>query len=90
MVGALIRETLARGTHVTSLIIRFFHIANEGLPTVVHMDVFDANVLLPAVTQASADDLLRMQPAKMPRNFGCVYRIAGKDCCAANRTAAPM
>ena len=33
--------------------IRFFHVANKGLPTVVHMDVLDANALLPAMTQAS-------------------------------------
>jgi hypothetical protein len=30
--------------------IRLFHIADHGLPTIVHMDVLDANKLLPAET----------------------------------------
>ncbi|MGB6767966.1 MAG: hypothetical protein WBE50_07715 [Methyloceanibacter sp.] len=33
--------------------IRLFHIANDGLSTIVHMDVLDATKLLSAVTQAS-------------------------------------
>jgi hypothetical protein len=36
-------------------IIGFFHIANDGLPTIVHVDVLDAHKLLPAVTQAAKD-----------------------------------
>ena len=35
--------------------VRPSHIADDGLSTVVHMDMLDANVLLPAVTQASKD-----------------------------------
>jgi hypothetical protein len=31
--------------------IGFFHIADESLPTIVHMDVLDANKLVPAVAQ---------------------------------------
>ena len=30
-----------------------FHIADDGLTTVVHMDMLDADKLLPAITQAS-------------------------------------
>jgi hypothetical protein len=33
--------------------IRLFHIPDDGLPTIVHMDVLDADKLPPAVTQAS-------------------------------------
>ena len=33
--------------------IRRFHIADDGLPTVIHMNVLDADKLLPAITQAS-------------------------------------
>jgi hypothetical protein len=31
------------------------HIADDGLTTIVHMDVLDAHKLLPAATQASKD-----------------------------------
>ena len=41
--------------------IGFFHIADESLPTIVHMDVLDANKLVPAITQASKD-----------LNLGCI------------------
>jgi hypothetical protein len=30
-----------------------FHVAYDGLPTVIDVDVLDANVLLPAVTKPS-------------------------------------
>jgi hypothetical protein len=33
--------------------IGFFHIADDGLSAIVHMDVLNADKLLPAVTQAS-------------------------------------
>jgi len=33
--------------------IRFFHISDYGLPTVIYMDVLDPDKLLAAVTQAS-------------------------------------
>jgi hypothetical protein len=33
--------------------LRPFHIADDGLPTIVHMDVLDADKLLTAGTQAS-------------------------------------
>ena len=36
--------------------LRAFHIADDGLSTVIHMDVLDADKLLPAVTQASCED----------------------------------
>ena len=32
-----------------------FHVANDGLTTIAHMDVLDADKLLAAVTQASKD-----------------------------------
>ena len=32
--------------------IGFFHIADDGLPTIVHMDVLDVDNLLTAVAQA--------------------------------------
>ena len=32
-----------------------FHIADDGLPTIIHMDVLDAHKLLPAVAQAAKD-----------------------------------
>jgi hypothetical protein len=35
--------------------ILLFQIADDGLPTIVHMDVLDADKLLPTVTQASKD-----------------------------------
>jgi hypothetical protein len=35
--------------------IGFFHIADDSLPTIVHVDVLDAHKLLPAVTQAAKD-----------------------------------
>jgi hypothetical protein len=41
--------------------IRLLHIADDGLPTIVHMDVLDADKLLPAVAQAAKD-----------LNLGCV------------------
>ena len=41
--------------------IRLFHIADAGLPTVIHMDVLDADNFLFAVTQASKD-----------LNLGCI------------------
>jgi undecaprenyl pyrophosphate phosphatase UppP len=44
-----------------TLRIRLFHIADDGLPTIVHIDVLDADKLLPAVTQASTN-----------LNLGCV------------------
>jgi hypothetical protein len=37
----------------STLRIRLFHIADDGLPTIVHMDVLDADKLPPAVGQAS-------------------------------------
>jgi len=33
--------------------IGFFHIADDGLPTIVDMDMFDADKLLPADTQSA-------------------------------------
>ena len=35
--------------------ILLFHIADDRLPTIVHMYVLDADKLLPAITQASKD-----------------------------------
>ena len=32
---------------------RLFHVAYDGLPTVIDVDVLDANVLLPTVTKPS-------------------------------------
>ena len=32
--------------------LRRFHIADDGLPAVVHMNMFDADVLLAAITEA--------------------------------------
>jgi hypothetical protein len=37
----------------STLHIRLFHIADDGLPAIVYMDVLDADKLLAAVTQAS-------------------------------------
>ena len=39
--------------------IGFFHIADDGLPTIVHMDMFDADNLLSAMTQPSKNLNLR-------------------------------
>jgi hypothetical protein len=39
--------------------IGFFHIADDSLPTIVHMDMFDADNLLSAMTQASKNLNLR-------------------------------
>ena len=51
------------------LSIRFFHIANDGLTTVVHMDMLDADKLLPAITQASKDlNLGRISPHQTSRS----------------------
>ena len=38
---------------LSSIFCILFHIANDGLPTVVHVDVLDADDLLIDVTQAS-------------------------------------
>jgi hypothetical protein len=42
-----------------TLRIRPFHIADDGLPAVIHMNMFDADYLLPAMTQASKNLYLR-------------------------------
>src|SRR5208282_4344836 len=48
-----------------------FHIADDGLPTVVHMDVLDADKLLTAVTQASKNlHLHRKGPKQTTRSRG--------------------
>jgi len=41
--------TFASLTCSSTLYIRPFYVANDGLPTVVHVDVLDANKLLPAI-----------------------------------------
>ena len=43
--------------------ILLLHIADDGLPTIVHMNVLDADKLLAAVTQASKNlNLRRISP----------------------------
>ena len=49
--------------------IRLFHIADDGLPTVVHMNMLNSNKLLPAVTQASKDFHLHRK---------CLHQTRGK------------
>ena len=39
----------------------FLHITDDGLPTVVHMDVLDTDKLLPAVTQRSEEHTSELQ-----------------------------
>ena len=41
------------------LLIRPFHVTDDGLTAVVHMDVLDSDKLLTAVTQASKELNLR-------------------------------
>ena len=41
--------------------IRFFHVANKGLPTIVYMDMLDANKLLPASGDLSVADVSTMR-----------------------------
>ena len=47
------RPVIRRSYRGCSSILRFplFHIADDGLPTIVHMDMFDTDNLLPASTQ---------------------------------------
>ena len=47
MLRLLCRSLLVNPAHPA------FHIADDGLPIIVHMDVLDADKLLPAITQAS-------------------------------------
>jgi len=48
--------------------IGFFQVANDSLPTVVHMDVLHTNKLVPAVTQAPKDlNLGRISPHQARR-----------------------
>jgi hypothetical protein len=42
-----------------TLRIRFFHVADEGLPAVIHMNMFNADNLMSAMTQASKNLCLR-------------------------------
>ncbi len=51
---------LLRRPPLLNLRILPLHIANDGLPTIAHMDVLDAHKLLPSVMQASAKTNLRL------------------------------
>jgi hypothetical protein len=47
------RSTDANGQIGRHLHIRFFHIPDDGLPTIVHMDMLDADNLLASASKAS-------------------------------------
>ena len=47
------RANLLRRPPLLNLRILLLHIADDGLPALVHVDVLDADKLLAAVTQAS-------------------------------------
>ena len=52
-----------------TLRLRLLHIADEGLPTIVHMDVLDTHNLLTAVPQASKNfHLHRIRPEQTSRS----------------------
>ena len=61
LAGRLARADFCTAHCLSTLRIRLFHIADAGLPTVIHMDVLDADNFLFAVTQASKD-----------LNLGCI------------------
>jgi hypothetical protein len=47
----------------------FFHIADDGLPTIVDMDMFDADKLMTAITQPSKNlNLRRIRSEQTSRN----------------------
>jgi hypothetical protein len=52
-----------------TLRIRFFHVADEGLPAVIHMNMFNADNLMSAMTQASKNlRLRRVRPHQTSRS----------------------
>jgi hypothetical protein len=49
------RHCLGKKITLRSNLCILFHIADDGLPTLVHMNMLDADNLLTAITQASKD-----------------------------------
>jgi hypothetical protein len=62
----LARNSASRCSSILHIL--FFHIANDGLPTIVHMDVLDADKLLAAGSQATKNlNLGRISPHQTSR-----------------------
>ena len=71
---------LLRRPPLLKLRILLLHIADNGLPTVIHMDMFDADKLLPAVAQALKDfnlGCISPHQTRQPGDRGAV--AAGAD-----------